>query len=354
MDVALVTGAGGLAGSEAARLFAARGFKVAGIDNDLRRYFFGEAASTVWKVRELQEQVPGFESFPVDVRDLPALQNIFERLNSDIRVVVHAAAQPSHDWAAREPLTDFSVNAGGTLNLLELTRRFCPGAGFIFLSTNKVYGDLPNALPLEEGESRWDLPENHPRYKGVDESMSIDQSTHSLFGASKLAADVLVQEYGRYFGMNTVSLRCGCLTGPGHSGVELHGFLAYLMKCCATGAPYTIFGYAGKQVRDNIHGADLAEAFWRYYQDPRPGEVYNIGGGRARSCSVREAVALCERITGKTLNYRIDSQARGGDHKWYISDASKFERDYPDWAQKHGLEETLREIYEKNADRWAG
>ena len=345
MDIALITGSSGLIGSEAATFFSDQGFKVVGIDNDLRAYFFGPSASTGWNRERLEDTLDGYEHYAIDIRDLQEVEALFKEYTKDIKVVVHTAAQPSHDWAAKEPFTDFSVNANGTFNLLEMTRRHAPEAVFEFTSTNKVYGDLPNSLPLEERETRWELPEAHAYYKGIDETMSIDQSKHSLFGASKVAADILVQEYGRYFEMKTCCLRGGCLTGPGHSGAQLHGFLSYLMKCCVTGAPYTVFGYKGKQVRDNIHSYDFVQALWQFYQNPKSGEVYNMGGGRERSCSVLEAIALCEEIAGKKMSCKIAEEARSGDHQWYISDLSKFRGHFPDWQQKYSLKETLQQIH---------
>ncbi len=352
MNIALITGSSGLIGSEAAAYFADQGFHIAGIDNDMRKYFFGREASTAWNKELLQQRIKNYRHYDLDIRNQEGLERIFAQYNKDIQLIIHTAAQPSHDWAAREPLTDFTVNANGTLNLLELTRRHCPEAVFIFTSTNKVYGDMPNALPLIEQQTRWELPQAHPFYQGIDESMSIDQSTHSLFGASKAAADILVQEYGRYFGMKTVSFRGGCLTGPNHSGAMLHGFLAYLMKCCVTGESYTVFGYKGKQVRDNIHSLDLITAFDHFYQNPRGGEVYNIGGGRKNNCSMLEAIAMCEKIAGKKLNYTYADKNRVGDHMWYISGLAKFQRHYPAWRQKYTLEDTLQQIYENNTSRW--
>jgi CDP-paratose 2-epimerase len=260
--------------------------------------------------------------------------------------VVHTAAQPSHDWAAREPFTDFSINANGTLNLLEMTRRHCPEAVFVFTSTNKVYGDNPNLLPLVEMETRWEPDPSHPYAEaGIDENMSLDHTTHSIFGASKVAADVLVQEYGRYFGMRTVCFRGGCLTGGNHSGAQLHGFLSYLMKCAITGQHYTIFGYKGKQVRDNIHSHDLVNMFWHFYQNPRPGEVYNAGGSRFANCSMLEAITLCEEITGNRMSYAYSDTNRIGDHIWYISDVRKFRAHYPEWAYEYDLRTTLTDIF---------
>jgi CDP-paratose 2-epimerase len=295
---------------------------------------------------------PGFRSEDLDVRDADGVEALFARHAGAIEVVVHTAAQPSHDWAAREPQTDFSVNANGTLNLLEAARRHCPDAPFIFCSTNKVYGDTPNRLPLEDQGERLDLPESHRYHRGIDTSMPIDLSTHSLFGVSKAAADLLVQEYGRYFGMPTVCFRGGCLTGPQHAGAELHGFLAYLMKCVTTGTGYTVFGYEGKQVRDNIHCADLVAAFEAFRRAPRQAAVYNIGGGRFSNCSMLEAISACERIAGRELDWELGPEPRIGDHRWWISDLAPFEADYPDWSPRIGIEEILRQIFEHNAERW--
>ncbi len=352
MEIALITGSAGLIGSEAVSYFAQKGMRIVGIDNDMRKYFFGEEASTAWNRDLLQQKVKGYTHKVFDIRDQEGIIKVFQEYNTDIKLIIHTAAQPSHDWAAREPFTDFTINANGTLNLLEAARRHCPCAVFIFTSTNKVYGDLPNALPLIEEETRWELPRGHALYAGIDETMSIDQSTHSLFGASKAAADILVQEYGRYFGMRTASFRGGCLTGPQHSGAQLHGFLAYLMKCCVTGEAYTVFGYKGKQVRDNIHSLDLINAFDHFYRDPRCGEVYNIGGGRKNNCSMLEAIAMCEGIAGKKLNHAYVDNNRIGDHIWYVSSLAKFQSHYPSWQQKYTLEGTLRQIYENNASRW--
>lgn len=352
MDIAIVTGAAGLIGSEAVEFFAAKGFQIVGIDNDMRKYFFGAEASTAWNKDRLAEKVASYRHRDIDIRDLQALETVFKEYTTDIKVIIHTAAQPSHDWAAKEPFTDFSVNANGTLNLLELTRRHCPDAVFEFCSTNKVYGDTPNFLPLQELETRWEIEQSHPYFPGIDESMSIDQCKHSLFGASKAAADILVQEYGRYFNMKSCVFRGGCLTGPNHSGAQLHGFLAYLMKCCVTGDQYTVFGYKGKQVRDNIHSYDFINAFWHFYQDPRIAEVYNMGGGRGNSCSVLEAIADCEKISGKTMNYAISDDNRIGDHIWYISHLGKFQKHYPEWKQQFSLQDTLRQIHDNNVARW--
>lgn len=326
--------------------FAPHFDKIVGIDNNMRQVFFGENASTEWNTTRLKESTSNFEHRAIDIRNMPGIEEVFAKYNTDIKLIVHAAAQPSHDWAAREPITDFTVNANGTLNLLEATRLHCPAATFIFTSTNKVYGDTPNYLPLIEGEKRWEIDESHPYFKkGIDECMSIDQTKHSLFGASKVAADVLVQEYGKYFGMSTGVFRGGCLTGPNHSGTKLHGFLSYLMKCAITGEKYTVFGYHGKQVRDNIHSWDLVNMFWHFYQNPRQGEVYNAGGGRFSNCSMAEAIELCEAITGKSMNYEYTDANRIGDHIWWISDVSKFRAHYPEWTWKYGIHDILTQIH---------
>jgi len=352
MTTAIVTGSAGLIGSETARTLCGRSVTVVGIDNDMRRVFFGDEASTAG-VREELRALRGYRHVDADIRDFAALERVFSEYGSDVELVVHTAAQPSHDWAARDPLLDFDVNATATLKLLELTRRHCPDAAFVYTSTNKVYGDTPNTLPLVERESRWDIDPSHPYAQGIPESMSIDQCLHSLFGASKAAADIAVQEYGRYFGMNTASFRCGCLTGPQHSGAELHGFLAYLMKCVCTGRKYTVFGYKGKQVRDNIHSADVVSAFLEYWQTPRSGgQVYNLGGGLFSNCSMLEAIEQCEKIAGRKLEWTYSPTNRIGDHIWYVSDLRKFQNDYPGWRQQYGLDALLRDIYDSNVERW--
>jgi CDP-paratose 2-epimerase len=346
MDIAIITGSAGLIGAEATRFFVNKGFKVVGIDNDMRKYFFGQEASTDWNRRILEETFSEYTHYSVDIRSQKDINRIFAKYGTDIKTVIHAAAQPSHDWAAKEPMTDFTVNANGTLIMLEAARKYCPESSFIFTSTNKVYGDAPNFLPLVELETRWEIDENHQYYKnGIDESMSIDQCKHSLFGASKVAADVLVQEYGRYFDMKTGIFRGGCLTGGGHSGTELHGFLSYLMLCCLEGRRYTIFGYKGKQVRDNIHSRDLVNMLWHFHLNPRPGEVYNAGGSRHSNASMLEAVKLCEQISGKKLDYIYDETNRIGDHIWYISDVSKFKKHYPNWDYQYDLNDIISEIY---------
>ena len=353
MATAIVSGSGGLIGSEAVAHFVAAGFEVIGLENDMRATFFGPSASTAPTTQRLLGSYgDSFRSIELDIRDRAGVERVFAQAGAALEVVVHAAAQPSHDWAARDPQTDFTVNANGTLNLLEATRLHAPTAAFIFCSTNKVYGDLPNHLPLIEQDTRLDLPADHRYYRGIDTSMSIDRSTHSLLGVSKMAADLLVQEYGRYFGIPTVCFRAGCLTGPNHAGAQLHGFLSYLMRCTMTGDAYTVFGYGGKQVRDNIHSADLVAAFDAFRQAPRTAAVYNIGGGRDSNCSMLEAIELCEQIAGRELNWEMSEQNRIGDHRWWISDLGPFQADYPDWDVTYDIEAVLREIHEQNADRW--
>jgi CDP-paratose 2-epimerase len=352
MSVALVTGSAGLIGSETVRFLHEQGMDVVGIDNHMRRYFFGEDGSTVWNSEQLKRTLPRFSHLDIDIRDEQAVFKTFAELGPRLSLIVHAAAQPSHDWAAREPLTDFTINANGTLILLEGARRSCPEATFIFTSTNKVYGDTPNHLPVVERETRWELDPAHAYAEhGIDESMSLDQSKHSLFGASKVAADVLTQEYGRYFGMKTGVFRGGCLTGPAHSGAELHGFLAYLVKCAILGKRYTIYGYKGKQVRDNIHAHDLVTAFWHFHRAPKPGAVYNIGGSRHSNCSMLEAIALVEKLSGRGLDFAVSDQARAGDHIWWISDVRRFKRDYPHWEYVYDLNATVAEIIEATQAR---
>jgi CDP-paratose 2-epimerase len=354
MSVAVITGSAGLIGSEAASFFAGQGFDVVGIDNDMRSHFFGAEASTAWNQRRLKSELgSAYHHCNFDIRDAGRINRLFASLGKNIELVIHAAAQPSHDWAAHDPNMDFSVNAMGTLNVLEASRHHCPDAPFIFTSTNKVYGDRPNRLPLIELVTRWEIDPTHEYWDGIDEQMRIDQTLHSIFGASKAAADVLVQEYGRYFGMKTGCFRGGCLTGPNHSGAQLHGFLAYLMRCTVTGHPYTVFGYQGKQVRDNIHCSDLIDCFYEFIRNPRSGEVYNIGGGRASNTSMMEAIQICEEVAGRRLHYTYKEDNREGDHIWWISDTSKFSRHYPAWKQRHNVAAILREIFENNLDRWA-
>ena len=363
MKIALVTGSAGLIGSQACDFFHKKNYKVIGIDNDMRSYFFGEFSSTLSSSESLKSKLANYKHYNLDIRNYSVLEELFSEFSSDIDIVIHTAAQPSHDWAAKEPITDFSVNAIGTVNLLELTRLYCPKATFIFTSTNKVYGDRPNFdYYYKNGiivpDNRYDTPliiECDTRYEGLDrktselcsisENMSIDNTKHSVFGASKVAADVMCQEYGKYFGMNVGIFRGGCLTGPNHAGAELHGFLSYLVKCIVTDRPYTIFGYKGKQVRDNIHSWDLVNMFWEFHNNPKQGEVYNAGGGRENSTSILEAIDTINKIAGTNWNkYTISQQNRIGDHVWYISDLTKFKKDYTQWNITIDLAETIKQM----------
>ncbi len=347
MSIAIITGSAGLIGAEASRFFTDKGLDVVGIDNDMRRLFFGDDASTYWSRAALEADLPRYQHVDSDIRDQDAVRNVFSQYSRDIAVVIHAAAQPSHDWAARDPTMDFTINANGTLTLLEATRQYCPEAPFIFCSTNKVYGDTPNRLPLVEEDSRWEVAPEHPfASHGIDETMTIDASTHSLFGVSKAAADLMVQEFGRYFGLKTACFRGGCLTGPGHSGTQLHGFLSYLMKCAVGGQPYKVLGYKGKQVRDNIHSFDLVNAFWQFFKKPRMGQVYNIGGGRYANCSILEAISLCEELTRNSMNWSYVEDNRIGDHIWWISDIRRFQSHYPEWKITYDIRTTLTEIHD--------
>lgn len=339
----LVTGSSGLIGSEVSRFFDAQGYAVHGVDNNQRAVFFGPQGDTRWNQRRLESTLGGFTHHELDIRDRPGVAMLVESIKPD--VIVHTAAQPSHDRAAAIPFDDFDTNAVGTLNLLEAARRHCPDAPFIHLSTNKVYGDAPNRIRLEELETRWEYAD--PNYaNGIPENMTIDQSKHSLFGASKVAADIMVQEYGRYFGMPTCCLRGGCLTGPHHSGVELHGFLSYLVKCNLEGKPYTVFGYKAKQVRDNIHSLDVVRFMWEFTQAPRCGEVYNMGGGKPNSCSMLEAFARVEALSGKPMNYQYSEKNREGDHICYYSDLRKVRAHYPGWDITRSLDDIFMEVVE--------
>jgi CDP-paratose 2-epimerase len=353
MSVALITGSAGLIGSEACAYFAEQGMQIVGVDNDMRRQFFGDEATTRPNLERIRRTIPSYVHYDIDIRDEAAIGQLFKRYGKAISLVIHTAAQPSHDWAARAPLVDFTVNANGTLALLEATRQFTPEAVFIFTSTNKVYGDRPNQLPLIEQATRWEIDPAHAYAAGIPEDMSIDRCLHSLFGSSKVAADLLVQEYGRYFGMRTACFRGGCLTGPHHSGTQLHGFLSYLMKCTLTGTPYTVFGYKGKQVRDNIHSADLIRAFDAFFQAPRSGEVYNIGGGRTSNCSMIEAIDIAQTIAGRELDWTYRDQSRIGDHIWWISDLSRFQSHYPGWAPAYDVPAILAEIAQAGYERWS-
>ena len=351
MPTAIVTGSGGLIGSESVQHLIEEGWDVIGLENDMRAAFFGPDASTRRTTQRLVESYPEFRASDLDIRDAEGVTRLFERERA-VELIIHTAAQPSHDWAATDPQTDFAVNANGTLNLLEAVREHAPDATFVFTSTNKVYGDTPNSLPLVELETRLDLPDDHRYYDGIDTSMTIDTSMHSLFGVSKAAADLMVQEYGRYFEIPTVSFRGGCLTGPNHAGTMLHGFLSYLMRCTVAADPYTVFGYGGKQVRDNIHSADLVRAFLEFHRAPRAGAVYNIGGGRESNCSMLEAIELCEQIAGRPLEWQLSDDARMGDHRWWISDLGPFQADYPSWSLGYDVPAMLREIYEANVEHW--
>jgi CDP-paratose 2-epimerase len=341
MQQVVVTGSSGLIGSEAVTYFDARGWRVHGVDNNMRRDFFGPDGDTTWNLERLRRETRHFEHHPMDIRDREGMLALIARLRPAL--VIHCASQPSHDLAAGRPFDDFDVNAVGTLNLLEAVRRGAPEAPFIFLSTNKVYGDAPNELPLVELPTRWDYarPED---YEGIAETCRVDSVLHSLFGASKLAADAMVQEYGRYFGMPTVCLRGGCLTGPRHSGAEMHGFLAYLARATREGRTYRIYGYGGKQVRDNIHSLDVCRFFEAFYDRPRRAAVYNLGGGRGNSVSMQEAIARFEERIGKRLTVEYVETPRVGDHICYISDLRRLRADYPEWDVRVGLEQIVEEI----------
>lgn len=361
MKTALVTGAGGLVGSEAVRRLIEEGFSVYGIDNDMRRYFFGEEASTEPMLRSLAQDPAYREDFiplTADIRDTDKMEQIVDGLSPGLDLLLHTAAQPSHDWAAREPHTDFDVNARGTLNLLQAVRKFSPDTTFAHISTSKVYGDTPNRLPLltrkvAPHDMRYDLSDFHAYYEGIDTTMSIDNCLHSLFGVSKVAGDLLVQEYSRYFDIPAICLRPGCVTGPAHAGAELHGFLSYLVKCAVTGKPYTVYGYEGLQVRCNIYAADLVDCCLEFHRDPKIGAIYNIGGGRPSACSMLEAIHMAEKITGRPFNFTISEEARIGDHKWWISDIAAFQADYPNWKPSRTVKQIIEEIHEANAEKWA-
>ena len=339
----LVTGSCGLIGSEVCRFFADKGFRVIGIDSNHRSVFFGPEGDTSWVLAELRQNIPGYCHEALDIRDRDGVLAFIDKVRPSL--VIHTAAQPSHDRAAAIPFLDFEVNALGTLHLLEAVRRSCPESPFIHMSTNKVYGDRPNSIQLRETGTRWDYDD--PAYEhGIAESFSIDQSKHSLFGASKVAADVMVQEYGRYFNMPTCCLRGGCLTGPNHSGVQLHGFLSYLVKCNVEGREYSVFGHKGKQVRDNIHSIDVARFMYAFWEAPRIAEVYNLGGGKSNSCSILEAFTMAENATGIPMKWRYVDEGRNGDHICYYSDLRKMRNHYPSWDITRGLDQIFREVAE--------
>jgi len=340
----LITGSSGLVGSQAVEFYSQDNNEVIGIDNDMRSYFFGKEASTSSVMKHLEKKYPdNYVHFFIDIRDEDKIKELY-RKKGPFDLIIHAAAQPSHDWAKKEPLTDFSINATGTFILLENFRKYSPGACFIYVSSNKVYGDTPNRLPFIENKTRYDLPKNHNYFKGIDESMSIDNSKHSLMGVSKLSADIMTQEYGKYFNLKTGVFRGGCITGAAHSGAVLHGFLSYLVKCILNEKQYTIFGYKGKQVRDNIHAYDLVNAFNHFYRNPRKGEVYNIGGSRHSNVSILEAIHKIEEMGGKKAKINLGDEARKGDHKWYISDVSKFKKHYPNWDYKFSMNDILKDL----------
>lgn len=355
MDICIITGSAGLIGSEAAYFFANKGFKIVGIDNDMRSSFFGKDASTSWNLERIKKDLnDSYVHFNIDIRDKEKINDIFNHFSSDVKCIIHTAAQPSHDFPAKTENgadIDFSINATGTLNLLESTRKYCPDSVFIFTSTNKVYGDIPNYLPLVEKETRWELDRSHKWYNGIDETMSIDNTKHSIFGASKVAADIMTQEYGKYFGIKTGIFRGGCLTGSVHSAVALHGFLSYLVKCIVSGKNYQIYGYKGKQVRDNIHNKDVVSAFWEFYKHPKNGEVYNIGGTRFSNCSMIEAIDYVQNKINKKANITYNNENRIGDHIWYISSMEKFKNDYPNWSHKYDMYKILDEIIETEINK---
>ena len=346
MSIALITGSTGLVGSEAVNLFCDKGFHVIGIDNNLRELFFGKHGSTSWLKTKLIKRNNNFQNQNIDIRNYNKLKKLFKKYKKQISVIVHCAAQPSHDYGKKFPFLDFNINATGTLNLLELTREFSPDAPFIFMSTNKVYGDSPNRLKILEQKTRWELKKNDPFFKGINENLSIDNSIHSFFGVSKTYADLIVQEYGKNIGLKTVCFRGGCITGPNHSGASLHGFLSYLVRESLTKKKYTLIGYKGKQVRDNLHSSDLVNCFWEFFKKPKYGEIYNIGGSRYSNCSVIEALNLVENITGIDIKKKFITKPRVGDHMWYISDTSKFKKHFPNWKQKYNTKKIIEELIE--------
>tara|TARA_B100000614_G_scaffold257737_1_gene278540 strand:- start:229 stop:1281 length:1053 start_codon:yes stop_codon:yes gene_type:complete len=349
MKIALVTGSCGLVGSESSIFFSKKGFKILGIDNNARKFFFGKDGDISWVKKNLQKNIKNYNHFNIDIINYSSLKKIFQKYNKKIKVIIHAAAQPSHDWAKDKPFIDFEINAKGTLNLLELTKSYCPKAPFIFMSTNKVYGDNPNFLPILEKKTRWEIKKNHRFKNGIDETMSVDNCTHSFFGASKTYADLIVQEYGKNTGLKTACFRAGCITGPKHSGAKLHGFLSYLVKISIKKKQYTLIGYKGKQVRDNIHSHDLVSCFWEFFKNPSKGEVYNTGGGRYSNCSVIEALNLVEKIAGIKIKRKILRQNRVGDHIWYVTNMKKFKKHYPNWKQKFSTYKIIEELVKEHS-----
>ena len=347
MNIALITGSCGLVGSESSIFFAKKKFKILGIDNNSRRFFFGKDGDISWVKKNLKKNIKTYNHLNIDIRNIKSLKSVFLRYKKNIKIIIHAAAQPSHDWAKNKPFVDFDINARGTLNLLELTKLYCPDVPFIFMSTNKVYGDNPNFLPLIEKKTRWEIKKKHRFNNGIDESMSIDNCTHSFFGTSKSYADLIVQEYGKNAGLKTACFRAGCITGPNHSGAKLHGFLSYLVKASLKKKQYDLIGYKGKQVRDNIHSQDLVSCFWEFYKKPRKGEVYNIGGGRYSNCSIVEALNLVEKIAKIKIKKKLLKTNRVGDHIWYISNLKKFKRHYPNWRQMYSTKKIINELIKK-------
>ena len=348
MSVVIITGSSGLVGSESVAFFCKKGFDVVGIDNNLRNHFFGKDGSTIWVKKKLLNKHKNFKSNNIDIRNFNSIEKIFKKYKKNISLIIHCAAQPSHDYGKKFPILDFNINASGTLNLLELTKRYCPDSPFIFMSTNKVYGDNPNKLKIIEKSKRWELKEKDIFFKGIDEKFSIDNCTHSFFGVSKTYADLIVQEYGKNIGLKTVSFRGGCITGPNHSGAKLHGFLSYLVKSSLTKKSYTLIGYKGKQVRDNLHSFDLVNCFWEFYKKPKNGEVYNMGGGRYSNCSVLEALDIVEKLKNINIKKKIIKENRVGDHIWYVSNTKKFKKDYPKWKQKYNTKKIIEELIENN------
>ena len=346
MSIVIITGSSGLVGSEAVNFFSKKGFDVIGIDNNLRKFFFGKDSSTLWLKNKLLKSNKKFKNFSIDIRNFNSLDKIFKKYSKNIALIIHCAAQPSHDYGKSYPKIDFSVNATGTLNLLELTKKYCPEAPFIFVSTNKVYGDNPNKLKIVEKKTRWEIKKTEKYFKGIDEQFSIDDCTHSFFGVSKTYADLIVQEYGKNVGLKTVCFRAGCITGPNHSGAKLHGFLSYLVKVSLNKKKYSLIGYKGKQVRDNIHSNDLVNCFWEFYKKPKKGEIYNIGGGRYSNCSIIEALNLVEKMTNISIKKDFIKKPRVGDHIWYISNLNKFKKHFPNWKQKYNTKKILEEIIE--------
>ncbi len=346
MSIALITGSSGLIGSESAYFFSLKGFDIVGIDNNMRQFFFGKDGSTIWQKKKLKENIKSYKHFDVDIRSYVNLEKIFKKYKKKISIIIHCAAQPSHDYGKNFPILDFNVNATGTLNMLELTKKYCPESVFINMSTNKVYGDNPNKLNIVEKSKRWELKNYDKNFKGIKENFSLDNCTHSFFGVSKVYSDLIAQEYGKNVGLKTVSFRGGCITGPNHSGAKLHGFLSYLVKASIKNKKYLMIGYKGKQVRDNIHSSDLVNCFWEVYKNPKKGEVYNMGGGRKSNCSIIEALDLVEDISKIKIEKKYVKENRVGDHIWYISDLSKFQKDYPKWKQEYNTKKILEELIE--------